>query len=59
MGKQALVAQRDWRKIVYAFALAVALTSITLLAANVPGPIGSLFVETAYADGCPSGGTCG
>jgi hypothetical protein len=47
-----------WRKVVAALVLAAALTSLPVLAANVPGPLSSIFVETVYA-GCPVGGSCG
>ncbi len=56
MSKQVAIV-RDRRKMVAALVLAVALTGLSLVAANVPGPLSSLFVETAYA--CPMSGSCG
>lgn len=48
---------RNWRKIVAALVLAVALTSLPALASHVPGPLGNIFAQPAYA--CPMGGNCG
>ncbi len=56
MSNQVAVA-RYWRKFVAAFVLAAALTGLPLLAANVPGPLSSIFAQPAYA--CPVSGTCG
>lgn len=47
----------DWRKWVAVFVLAAALVALPMLAEHLPGPLGSLFVQHAYA--CPVGGTCG
>lgn len=60
MSKQvaAVLKEVDWRKFVAALVLAAALTGLPLLAANVPGPLSTLFVQTAYA-GCSQGGSCG
>jgi hypothetical protein len=59
MSKQSVVvrSQRNGRKFVAALVLAAALTGLPLLAANVPGPLSTFFVQQAYA--CPVGGTCG
>lgn len=51
------VANAKWRTVVAALVLAVALTALPALAANVPGPLSSLFAQPAYA--CPVGGNCG
>ena len=45
------------RKVVAALVLAAALTALPVLAANVPGPLGQVFAQPAYA--CPLGGDCG
>jgi hypothetical protein len=47
----------DWRKFVAALLLAAALSGLPVLADTMPGPLGSFFVQSAYA--CPVGGTCG
>jgi hypothetical protein len=48
---------RNWHKIVVALALAAALTSLPVLAANVPGPLSNILTNPVYA--CPVGGNCG
>ena len=57
MNKQVVVANSNFRKIVAALVLAVALTALPALAANVPGPLSNIFAQPAYA--CPLGGNCG
>lgn len=52
-----IAAVGKFRKAIAALVLAAALTGLPVLAANVPGPVGAIFAQPAYA--CPIGGTCG
>jgi len=47
----------NWRKMLAALVIAAVLTGLPVLAATVPGPLGNVFAQSAYA--CPVGGECG
>lgn len=56
MSMQATIA-RNWRRYLVALLLAVALSTLPTLTAELPGPLGNFFAQAAYA--CPIGGHCG
>ena len=57
MNEGTLRGQQNWRKLVAALVLAVALVGVPVLATALPTPVSNFFVQAAYA--CPLGGNCG